>query len=140
PGIVGPVNIEARSVQDSTKSGVATVYVLDDETQDLVLHTNGRFARSMVDSMPNSWEFAGVTKRLYQDFEDEFDFVLIFRHGIPGICGLGAFVNQTVSGIGLDEIDANATYGSQGRLLGVPFVGVESGANRSTFGFPYRLV
>ncbi len=73
-----------------------------------------------------------VTKRFYQLFQDEYDFLAIVYS--PSYIGnrTHQVVKNDVQGIGLRLFDSSGTYGSSGRLKGItrlPITGFVDGAN-----------
>jgi hypothetical protein len=137
--VAGPIDVVARRADEPHKHGAARIIVEDDFSQDLLYYSSGRVVRLKVENIPMTWEFHQVTQLLYQEFEDAFDFIFVFRLGIDNICGYVS-VAQRIEGIGLPQADRTLTYGSAGRLIGMPYIGMAAESVPGPLSFPYRLV
>ncbi|MGJ8652141.1 MAG: hypothetical protein ACSHX8_02595 [Opitutaceae bacterium] len=95
----------------------------------LIVHGSGRVAnlvsptlfQATYDDM-SSAETQSITQRVYEHFEDEFDFIFITSNqsSVPGGSYFGRFYNvqNDIGGIGKGVFDNTAAYGSAGKLQG----------------------
>lgn len=76
-----------------------------------------------LDANLDAFDFAPATKKFFQHFEDTYDTVAVTTQDtmLPGnsVSGVHRIVRNDVHGIGLDQYDDSASYGSRGRLRGV---------------------
>jgi hypothetical protein len=82
-----------------------------------------------------SRELRDITKRYYQDFGYDPDFLLTYQPRVQQLGGAAAFYSgarSDVSGIGIDEYNLSATFGSAGRLQGA--VSFQGGPNPNGHG------
>ena len=103
------------TVADEMISIVGDDYVLTILGSGRVVSLQSPFVNvSGVDAVADS----EIALRLYERFEDDFDFIIV---GDQWDSGFGWFVgvSNDVSGIGQSLFDASATYGSSGRLKGI---------------------
>ena len=79
-------------------------------------------------SRPFSRWAPGATRRLYQVFADDFDFIVFSaatvgqHHGLPHD-GESVRVSNDIQGLGLSQFDRTDWYGSQGRLQSAVMLG-----------------
>ena len=88
-----------------------------------------------INRAPSPLEMRDYTKRFYQHFEDEFDFLLVLRNLIVGAdvidtaCAFYVSVSNNVQGIGEPLYSEAQRWGSSGKLqgvLGFRYVGTSS--------------
>jgi len=86
-----------------------------------------------VDNSTN-FDFASVTKKFYQYFEDSYDTIaVVTQDATPSrVAAFHGVVRSDVKGIGADLYDDSAFYGSAARLRGVEFFYGTSVTNNET--------
>jgi hypothetical protein len=92
------------------------------------------FTNSRLGADENQFDFAAVTKKFYQYFQDTYDTIAITAQDV-NLSGSSAFhvnVKNEVSGIGQEVFNSAADYGSTGRLSSVEmFYGANIATNRT---------
>ena len=92
------------------------------------------FANARLGADENEFDFAAVTKKFYQYFQDSYDTIAIAMQDV-NLSGSSAFhvnVKNEVSGIGQEIFNAAADFGSAGRLSSVEmFYGANIAVNRT---------
>jgi hypothetical protein len=108
------------------------------------LVSNSTYANDFKDFVsgpkPTSSDIKRITKILYENFEDEFDFIQIVPSCVdPGKCitdkgntyGINFSVKNDVKGIGGDLLDLSEEYGSGGKLKSVSYFPHMNGVNQA---------
>ena len=92
------------------------------------------FSNSRLGADENEFDFAAVTKKFYQYFEDSYDTIAITMQDV-NLSGSSAFhvnVKNDVRGIGEELFNETDSYGSAGRLSSVEmFYGANVAVNRT---------
>ncbi|BCX46572.1 hypothetical protein HAHE_04800 [Haloferula helveola] len=111
PGVADPMVVRSGSDHILTVLGSGRVAVIE----------SASLFGSTFDDMSTT-EARGVAQRVYEHFQDDFDFIMIASNqaSVPGGSYYGRFYNarNDIGGIGKSTFDSTALFGSSGQLQG----------------------
>ncbi|WP_196886856.1 T9SS type A sorting domain-containing protein [Aureivirga sp. CE67] len=119
------------------------VYFTQAQTNTIVVHPNNRVASLQMSSSDyQSWitndDFGdndkryALTQELYQEFEDEFDFIFLVlnEEDVPaniGYYGKLIGVSNSIQNLGMNQYDFGSNYGSNGKLQAIMQLSLKTG-------------
>lgn len=109
------------------------IFAVDDNIRMTTNLVNIRADNELFDVRPSTDEtappdFQQVGQVLYEHFPDEFDFMAVFATTSGGAFNFYIDAKNTIEGIGKSIFDNTASYGSAGRLQGVAYLDISTGA------------
>ena len=79
----------------------------------VVIEDDGTFINS-----DGSIELSNITKRFYQSYDDDYDFLAIYPD-FSSVLGGNYAISSKINGTGLNEFDNTTQYGSKGKLKAI---------------------